>query len=91
MHILQTAKGWTRWRVAADWYTNVEPATTLFTDCCACNVRADEALVSIERLKSHHMGYWEPRHRIRCRAGMGCNANPRKRCGRYLRELCHYG
>lgn len=91
VHILRTGKGWTRWRVASDWYTNVTPEQKLFTDCCCCNVRADQAKVRVERLKAHHEGYWEPQHQLVCRSGMGCNANPRKRRGRDWRHWMHYG
>ena len=91
VHILRTGKGWTRWRVASDWYSNVTPEQKLFTDCCACNVRAADAKVRIEQLRSVHQGYWEPRHQVVCRAMRGCNANPRKRRGMSLRQWCHYG
>lgn len=90
MHILRTGRR-SRWRVASSWYTNVSPEQKMFTACCACNMRADQVKVRIERMKSHMIGYYDPRHQIACRSGMGCNANPRKRRGRYLRELCHYG
>jgi hypothetical protein len=30
--------------------------------------------------------YYEPRLEIRCAAGFGCDANPKKRRGRHLRE-----
>lgn len=90
VHILRTGKGWTRWRVASDWYRDCQPETRLFTNCCACRVRADECKVRVERLKAH-MGYWEPMHQIVCRTGKGCNANPKKRRGMALREWMHYG
>lgn len=79
----------TRWRIASKWYVDCPPEEKLFTKCCACRVRADHCKVRIWR--EPRMSYYEDRHEIVCRKGFGCNANPRKRRGMELRELCHYG
>ena len=90
LHILRAGRGGkTEWKTASDHYTNVTPDEKIITECCVCRMRADECDVQI--LLEPEWSYMEPVHKIRCKKGFGCDANPRKKCGATLRSWSHYG
>lgn len=40
-------------------------------------------------VNSHSAYFYDPEQRIECGPGFGCNANPRRKIGRHLREMMY--